>query len=396
MWEEAAKIALELASALSDAIVSALKDDGALPHWMKLTAGGLSLIAALFSAYYWGRRVFREQVQKVFVDPETFWSKPASAADRRDYQRRIDASIPAIAIANYKGGVGKSMIAANLAAYYDKIGYRCLLIDYDYQGSLTDIVPYRNRNELTFSAHDVLKGEQQVRKPDELGRSFRGSAIHPAESELSSLDSELMFTFLMGSSNGDVRFNTRAYLSSAYVRDNFDIAIIDTPPRICTATANALCAATRVVMPTILDTVSSRAVFRSVEMFLNFRDRLGLGFKIFGVVPSKVETATGYNNRESQALAYLKDELHWKYKDRVNQYSRRAEPIPVWDDLPIMHKVGLLHIEGDDMVIFKNNPTQGEAVIQSMFAKLGNAILEDVGLLKMPPPSEPHENIRAA
>lgn len=133
-------------------------------------------------------------------------------------------------------------------------------------------------------------------------------------------------------------------------------------------------------MPTILDTVSSRAVFRSVEMFLDFRDKLGLSFRIIGVVPSKVETRTGYNDRESMALSYLQDELHWKYRSRVNHATGQVEPVRVLEQLPIMHKVGLLHIEGADMKIFENNPTQWDAVILSMFSRLGNHLLEEVGL----------------
>ena len=382
MWEQLGRGAVELLSAATNFMMMLVKDEGALPYWMKLTAGGLSLVAALFSAYYWGRRVFQEKVQKVLVDPESFWSKSASVAERSSYANRAASSLLVIALANYKGGVGKSMIAANLAAYFDKVGFRVLLIDFDYQGSLTDIVPYKNPSNLTFSAHSVLEGELHPTRPEELGQSFRGSSIHPAESELSSIDSKLMFQFLTGSLADDVRFNTSRYVGSSFVKENYDIVVIDTPPRICTATANALCAATHVLMPTILDTVSSRAVFRSGEMFLSFRDKLGLSFKIFGVVPSKVEAATGYNNRESQALHFLDEELHYKYRDRVNLATRKTEPVYVRDDLPIMHKVGLLHIEGDDMIIFKANPTPSEAVIQKMFAKLGDAVLEDAGLMK--------------
>lgn len=399
MFEEFWKATIELVSALAQLIIHSNEKESGLLHALKVAGACVSLCGALFYVFYWGKRVVRDEVQKILVDPETFWSKPASSADKSAYLERIGRSIPVIAIANYKGGVGKSMIAANLAAYFDKIGKRVLLIDYDYQGSLTDIVPYRNPDRLTFTAHTILKGERDsphLTRPQELGQSFRGSYIHAAESALSRIDNEIVFQWLTGAIREDVRFNTNEYISSTYVQQNFDIVIIDTPPRICAATANALCAATRVVMPTILDTVSTRAVFRSVEMFLSFRDKLGLNFKIFGVVPSKVEAATRYNDRESKALAYLMQELHWKYKDRVNLVSGREEPVWVMEHLPIMHKVGLLHIEGDDLAIFDHRPTMNAAVIQDMFAKLGDAILEDVGLLKQPPPDEPHENVRVA
>lgn len=383
MLEEFFKAVLELVTAGAHAIISANDQDDGLAYWLKLVALAISLLGALFYTYYWGRKALQEKIYQVLIDPEAFWSKQASKKVRGAYRRQIASTIPVLAIANYKGGVGKSIISANLAAYFDKIDLRVLLIDYDYQGSLTDIVPYGGSGEITFSAHHILQGEnlpENITKPHLLGQSFRQSSIHPAEAALSRIDSQLIYQWLTGSRTDDIRFNTHAYLSSPYVQQNFDIVIIDTPPRICAATANALCAATHVVMPTILDTVSSRAVFRSVEMFLDFRDKLGLSFRIIGVVPSKVEARTGYNDRESMALSYLRDELHWKYRSRVNHATGQTEPVRVLEELPIMHKVGLLHIEGADMKIFDNNPTKWDAVILFMFSRLGNHLLEEVGL----------------
>lgn len=403
MFEELWKAALDLITATVHFALGTGEGEGRLFYWLKISGLMIGVVGPALSAFYWGRRILRDEVRQILIDPETFWSKPASAAAIADYRKRMSRSIPIIALANYKGGVGKSMIAANLAAYFDKIGKRVLLIDYDYQGSLTDIVPYADPDHLTFTAHAVLKGKVDAdaalrTNPQRLGQSFRRSYIHPAEADLSRIDSELIFKWLTGVISDDVRFNTYRYVQSSFVQQNFDIVVIDTPPRICAATANALCAATHVVMPTILDTVSSRAVFRSVEMFLNFRDKLGLAFRIFGIVPSKVESAQRYNDRESKALEYLKEELHWKYKDRVNLASGSVEPVRVLDKMPIMHKVALLHIEGDDMIIFKERLAANEAIIHEMFARLGNAILRDAGL-KAPPAPEtdpPHEDVRAA
>lgn len=389
MLEEFLKATIALASSLVEALIHSRADERDLLYGLKIAGAAAGLVGALFYAFYWGKRVVQDQMQQILIDPEAFWSKPADVQAIADYRKRMRRSIPVIALANYKGGVGKSMIAANLAAYFDKIGKRVLLIDYDYQGSLTDIVPYADPEHLTFTAHAILKGKVDDdvglrTNPQLLGQSFRHSYIHPAEAGLSRIDSELVFKWLTGAISDDVRFNTYRYVQSSFVQQNFDIVVIDTPPRICAATANALCAATHVVMPTILDTVSSRAVFRSVEMFLNFRDKLGLSFRIFGVVPSKVDSALRYNDRESKALEYLKEELHWNYKDRVNLSTGRVEPVRVLDEMPIMHKVALLHIEGDDLIIFKQKLAPNEAVIHEMFARLGNAILADAGV-KAPP-----------
>lgn len=384
MVQELLKSVLELASAVSHLVTAAHEPESGHLYWLKLLGLLVGLVGACFYAFYWGKRVLKDKLRQILVDPEAFWSKSASSKAHRQYLKNRDTAKPVLVVANYKGGVGKSMIAANLAAYFDKIGLRVLLIDFDYQGSLTDLVPYEDPDTLTFSAHDVLRGEkkpEQIEKPHLLGQSFKRTTIHPAEAELSRIDNALIFQWLMGRRPDDIRFNTLGYLASSSVRPNYDVVIIDTPPRICAATANALCAATHVLMPTILDTVSSRAVLRSVKMFLDFRDALRLSFKIIGVVPSMVQNRTGYADREAKALQYLQEELRSNFRDRVNRATNgRTEAIEVLEELPIMRKVDLLHMEGDDLAIFDPNPTQNQAVVLEMFSKLGNYVLERMGL----------------
>lgn len=385
MWEEATKSVLEILANLSKFLSLTYEADAGFSYWLGLAGKLMGLCGALFYAYYWGKKVFREKIQQVLVDPDAFWTRPASRDVVQSYRNRIEISKPVLTIANYKGGVGKSMIAANLAAYFDIVGYRVLLIDYDYQGSLTDIVPYADPNTMTFSAHEILMGERPARditSPHLLGQSFQRTAIHPAEAALSRIDSNLVYQWLTGARKDDIRFNTQSYLASPVVQDNYDIIIIDTPPRICAATANALCAATHVLMPTILDTVSSRAVLRSVKMFLDFRDKLGLSFKMLGVVPSRIEYSTRYTDREAKALEYLADELESRFGKTPNPITGAKEPVVVIEHLPIPKRVALLHLEGDDLAIFR--PTSTDPVIREMFARLGNHILEQVGLKQLP------------
>ncbi|MFV0368962.1 MAG: ParA family protein [Hyphomicrobiaceae bacterium] len=386
MWEELTKATLEVLSNLSKFLVTPHDAGVGATYWLGLSAKAISLCGALFYAFYWGKKVLRDKIQQVLVDPEVFWTKQAVASERKTYRERAARAKPVIAVANYKGGVGKSMIAANLAAYFDIMGLRVLLIDYDYQGSLTDIVPYADPEKMTFSAHEILKGERgssEVTAPHLLGKSFKRTAIHPAEAGLSRIDSSLVYQWLTGARKDDIRFNTQYYLASTAVRDNYDIIIIDTPPRICAATANALCAATHVLIPTILDTVSSRAVLRSVQMFLDFRSKLGLSFKVLGVVPSRTEYSTKYTDREMKALEYLRSELHSHFGRKPNPVTKNRGPVHLLSHLPIHKRVKLLHMDGDDLAIFEKT-SHADAVIFNMFARLGNYIAEEVGLKKKP------------
>lgn len=75
---------------------------------------------------------------------ESIWSGNLGAA-KLDYHRALDKSIPIMLIANLKGGVGKTTIAGNLAAYFanppaPSVAERVLVIDMDYQGSLTALM----------------------------------------------------------------------------------------------------------------------------------------------------------------------------------------------------------------------------------------------------------------
>lgn len=388
MWSEVTKSVLETLTSLSKSLEIATGVETGPIFWINLATVLLGLCAALFSTYYWGRRVLREKLHQILVDPEAFWSKRPTTEALTTYRRRMATSRPVIAIANYKGGVGKSMIAANLAAYFDIVGYRVLLLDFDYQGSLTDIVPYADPDKLTFSAHEILLGHRQpdrVSKPHPLYRSFRRTAIHPAEAALSRIDSNLVYQWLTEARKDDIRFNTQAYLSSPTVQNNYDIVIIDTPPRICAATANALAAATHVLIPTVLDTVSSRAALRSTQMFLDFREKLGLSFKMLGLVPSRVNSKTNYDNRERMALSYLKSELHSHFGRQVNPATGALEPVVVLSHLPIMKKTALLHLDGAALEIFNPRPAPHNAVIREMFFRLGSHVLQQLGLTKQMP-----------
>ena len=125
-----------------------------------------------------------------------------------------------------------------------------------------------------------------------------------------------------------------------------------------------------------------RAVLRSVQMFIDFREKLGLSFKMLGIVPSRVTNSRTYSNRESKALEYLNEELASRFGKIPNPITGAREPVIALAGLPICNRVALLHIDGDDPGIFKE--TGGDPVIRAMFARLGNHVLEQIGLIRKP------------
>lgn len=315
-----------------------------------------------------------DKLEAEVLDPKDFWAKaPHITFDVAKHQAELASSIPIITFLNLKGGVGKTTISANLAGYFASIGKRVLLIDFDYQGSLTDtVMSHAGIAEFEFTAHRLIEGEHA---PVEIrGVAERLSSIsprlwmYPAFYGFSRSEIQMMFRWLVGKDT-DVRFNLHRYLQSPLFQTNpdtrFDIVLIDAPPRLLTGVVNALAASTHVLVPTILDGQSHIATLNTLGAIQIFRQRLNRNLKTIGVVPSLVAKATGYNQREQGFI----DEL-----ERLIPQFHLDGPLPVLKERPIIRREELAKAGGDQIIFFSPTNDVRTNEIRSMFSNLGEYI----------------------
>jgi chromosome partitioning protein len=144
-----------------------------------------------------------------------------------------------IAIANQKGGVGKTTTAVNLAASLAVAEQRTLLIDGDPQGNATSGVGLA-KEELTVTVYDVLIGEATL--PEATARSvqFKHLDVVPATPDLAGAEVELV-----SRPNRDQAMRT----ALEAVRNDYDYVLIDCPPSLGLITINMLAAADTLLIP---------------------------------------------------------------------------------------------------------------------------------------------------
>lgn len=143
-----------------------------------------------------------------------------------------------IAMANQKGGVGKTTSAINLSASLADMGYRVLVIDLDPQGNATTGLGINARN-LRYSVYDVLMRDAPMEDCVE-ATSIRNLFIVPTTIDLAGAEIELVPAFSR---------ELKLKRAIARVIDDFDFVIIDCPPSLGLLTINALAAATEIVVP---------------------------------------------------------------------------------------------------------------------------------------------------
>ena len=143
-----------------------------------------------------------------------------------------------IAIANQKGGVGKTTTSVNLGACLADLGYRTLVIDLDPQGNASTGLGLNTR-ELDVSMYDVILSETPLSDCIE-GTEIKNLFLAPASLDLAGAEIELV-----------PAFSRELKLKNAVdeVRDDYDFILIDCPPSLGLLTVNAMATATEVLVP---------------------------------------------------------------------------------------------------------------------------------------------------
>ena len=217
-------------------VTSAGEEPPPPPHFDLAAFGSVEVMGAQAPAEPW--TPVTEAAPPPMVDQPAPAAPESKTADSRRRSEVVRPLPRFMAVANQKGGVGKTTTAVNLGAALAELGYRVLVVDLDPQGNATTGLGINARN-LQSSIYDVLLNDMDLEdciEPTEVRNLF----LAPATIDLAGAEIELV-----------PAFSRELRLRRALERlgDDYDFVFIDCPPSLGLLTVNGLAAATEVVVP---------------------------------------------------------------------------------------------------------------------------------------------------
>ena len=186
-----------------------------------------------------------------------------------------------IAVANQKGGVGKTTTTVNLAASLAKMGKKVLLVDIDPQGNSTSGLGVDKRR-CEKTVYDCLVNETPMSEAA-IATQYENLSLCPSNLDLSGAEIELIS--VMGREN-------RLKESLESVKDEYDFIFIDSPPSLGLITINTLTAANSIIIPIQCEFYALEGVSQLISTIEMVKKRMNPDLYIDGVILSMFDGRT--------------------------------------------------------------------------------------------------------
>jgi chromosome partitioning protein len=195
------------------------------------------------------------------------------------------------AVANQKGGVGKTTTTINLAASLARMQKRVLLVDLDPQGNAT-MGSGIDKNALSISSYEVLTGQSEASAAILWAENAKCSLL-PANGDLTAAEVELLE---MDNKEGRLRE------ALASVADSYDFILVDCPPSLNMLTLNALVAADAVLIPMQCEYYALEGLSALTTTIAAIQQNLNPSLRIEGIIRTMFDPRNNLTQQVSEQL----------------------------------------------------------------------------------------------
>ena len=224
-----------------------------------------------------------------------------------------------IAIANQKGGVGKTTTTFNLGVALAHAGKRVLLVDSDPQGDLTTYMGIHDPDNIPVTLSTLMERsikDEDINSKDAILKHDEGIDLIPSNLELSSMEVSLVNAMSR-------EFTLRNCLSD--IKDKYDYVLIDCMPSLGMITINALACADKVIIPVQSEFLAAKGMSHLLNTVLKVRKQINPNLKVGGILLTMVDGRTNLSKDIANELRSTYGTVFKLYDNQIPRGVKAAE-----------------------------------------------------------------------